>query len=235
MKKTLLSALLSLLCVLFLITACDSPAGVIPKETTTAETPAGSDISPDETTAENEIPPSETTDADSSTIITTTEPYETVDPDLLYEIRSGSFADEAWLKRTLPNIMDISVEYRISEKEFEPFFYKSSDDYKTLSEWIELLGKPHGFTNRSGNLDFVWITQEGTFIPGAIDFMTTSVPEGITLEERLLHFSKIYIYLPRPAPESRDPSVTTAKPETTREKAPETTAEPYVETTTLAP
>ena len=215
MKKLLISILLSLLSLLFIFVSCTSQGGGLPQGTTAGEVPAGSEIAPDETTAENEIPPSETTDADSSTIITTTEPYETVDPDLLYEIRNSPFADEAWLKRALPNIMDISVEYRISEKEFEPFFYKSSDDYKTLSEWIELLGKPHGFTNRSGNLDFVWITQEGTFIPGAIDFMTTSVPEGITLEERLLHFSKIYIYLPRPAPESRDPSVTTATPETT--------------------
>ena len=207
MKKTLFTILTLFLCVLFLITACDSPQGGVTQETTTAETPAGSDISPDETTAENEVPPSETTDSDSSTIITTTEPYETVDPDLLYEIRSGAFADEAWLKRALPNIIDISVEYRISEKEFEPVYCDSSEDRKTLEELIKIVGKPHGFTNRTGYPWLVWITQEGTFVRAGIDQMTSNVPKDISLEERIFRYSLIYV--------QRLPA------------APETTAEPY--------
>ena len=139
MKKLLISILLSLLSLLFIFVSCTSQGGGLPQGTTAGEVPAGSDISPDETTSENEVPPSETTDSDSSTIITTTEPYETVDPDLLYEIRSGAFADEAWLKRALPNIMDISVEYRISEKAFEPVYCDSSEDRKTLEELIKIV------------------------------------------------------------------------------------------------
>ena len=166
---------------------------------------------------------------------TTAEPYETVDPDLLYEIRNSPFADEAWLKQEFPNIIDAEITYRAPEQKFESLFSASNDDYKTLDELIKIVGKPHGYTNRTGVVLFVWITAEGNPIPGYVYTMTSDLPEDVSFEERHLHYSKIYIQKPQSAPESRDPSVTTATPETTREKAPETTAGPYVETTTLAP
>ena len=209
MKKLLISTLLSLLSLLFIFVSCTSQGGGLPQGTTAGEVPAGSEIAPDETTSENEVPPSETTDADSSTMITTTEPYETVDPDLLYEIRNSPFADEAWLKRALPNIMDISVEYRIPEKEFEPVYCDSSEDRKTLEELIKIVGKPHGFTNRTGILWLVWITQEGTFVRAGIDQMTSNVPEGISLEERIFRYSLIYVQRLQAAPESTSEEVTT--------------------------
>ena len=203
-QPQIFTILIILLAVLFLITACDSPAGGLPQGTT----------EPNETTAEHEVPPSETTDADSSTIITTTEPYETVDPDLLYEIRNSPFADEAWLKQEFPNIIDAEITYRAPEQKFESLFSTSVDDYKTLDELIKIVGKPHGYTNRTGVVLFVWITAEGNPIPGYVYTMTSDLPEDVSFEERHLHYSKIYIQKPQSAPESRDPSVTTT-PETT--------------------
>ena len=207
-QSKIFTILIILLAVLFLITACDSPAGGLPQGTT----------EPTETTAGNDITQTENSNAEPTNATTTTaEPYETVDPDLLYEIRNSPFADEAWLKRALPNIMDISVEYRISEKEFEPVYCDSSEDRKTLEELIKIVGKPHGFTNRTGYPWLVWITQEGTFVRAGIDQMTSNAPEGISLEERIFRYSLIYVQRLQAAPESRDPSVTITTPETTTE------------------
>ena len=206
MKKTLFTILTLILSALFLITACDSPQGIAQEETT----------DPTETTAGNDITQAENADTEPINATTTTaEPYETVDPDLLYEIRNSPFADEAWLKQEFPNIIDAEITYRAPEQKFESLFSSSNDDYKTLDELIKIVGKPHGYTNRTGVVLFVWITAEGNPIPGYVYTMTSDLPEDVSFEERHLHYSKIYIQKPQ--------------------SAPETTADPYVETTTLAP
>ena len=234
MKKLLISILLSLLSLLFIFVSCTSQGGGLPQGTTTAETPAGSEIAPDETTAENEVPPSETTDSDSSTIITTTEPYETVDPDLIESIRTGEWANAEWLEQFYPNIVDIPVKHCPSDKDFEALYATSNDDYKTLDELIKIIGKPHSFHIKSSIPAFVWLTLEGN-LRVALGMGGLGAPSDISMEERLLYFTKFYVIQPKSDSDTRDPNTTITTPETTREKAPETTAEPYVETTTLAP
>ena len=179
-------------------------------------------------------PPSETTDADSSTIITTTEPYETVDPDLIESIRTGEWADAKRLERDYPNIFDIPVKHRPSNKDFEALYATSNDDYKTLDELIKIIGKPHSFHIKSSIPAFVWLTLEGN-LRIALGMGGLGAPSDISKEERLLYFTKFYVIQPKSDSDTRDPNTTITTPETTREKAPETTAEPYVETTTLAP
>ena len=233
MKKLLISILLSLLCLLFIFVSCTSQGGGLPQGTTAGEVPAGSEIAPDETTG-SDIVPDETTGTDSIQSETEDEAWETVDPDLIESIRTGEWADAKRLERDYPNIFDIPVKHRPSDKDFEALYATSNDDYKTLDELIKIIGKPHSFHIKSSTTSFVWLTLEGN-LRIALGMGGLGAPSDISKEERLLYFTKFYVIQPKSDSDTRDPNTTTTTPETTREKAPETTAEPYVETTTLAP
>ena len=216
-NKTLI-IFLFLLILLLLVTSCTPPKDKFLLETTSGKQNSESDIAPDETTETDTIP-SETEE----------ETWETVDPELIEKIRIPPNADENWLKREFPNIIDMNVQHRPSNQDFEPLYFTSVENYKTLNELIEILGKPHGCINKTANLYFVWITQEGHY-QHAIALAPLDFPEDISHEEKYLHYFRMYIYPPISAPDTHTPALTTATPQTTREPIPGTTEE-YVETT----
>ena len=197
MKKLLITILLSVLCLLFIFVSCTSQGGGLPQGTTAGEVPAGSGLPQGTTSAEtpagSEITPDETTGTDSIQSETEEETWETVAPELIEKIRIPPNADEHWLKREFPNIIDIDVRHRPSDQDFESLYFTSVENYKTLNELIEILGKPHGCINRTAHLYFVWITQEGHY-KHAIALTPIDSPEGISNEEYYLNHFKMYIY-----------------------------------------
>ena len=202
-----------ILLMLFLVTACTPP-----------ESEYLEAINQSTTTAQNETSSSESTDIQ----ITDTEfaDGETVDPDLIESIRTGEWADAKRLERYYPNIFDIPVKHRPSDKDFEALYATSNDDYKTLDELIKIIGKPHSFHIKSSTTAFVWLTLEGN-LRFALGIGELEAPSDISMEERRLYFTKFYVLQPKSDSDTRNPNTTITTPETT--------AEPYVETTTLAP
>ena len=146
MKKTLFTILTLLLSALFLITACDSPAGVLPQETTAAETPAGSDIVPDETTADIE----NTKEELESTIEeeTTNEETEPIPSSVKESIKFRWYHDNA-------AFFDYHMLHRAKSEDF-----KKVQKGMTFSEVIEIIGRPHGMWG-SGFYKPYWYSLEG--------------------------------------------------------------------------
>jgi hypothetical protein len=210
MKKLLISILLSLLSLLFIFVSCTSQGGGLPQGTTAGEVPAGSDISPDETTADIE---SEST---SEEVMTVPEHFETFAPELREELLQWLSADPgmvAYCER-YPEIFDADLSYCVSSDVFESLIANLGDHYITFDELSKIIGKTHLRNDLKVSVVlYIWITSERStyvFMPnGSLDH-----PEGLSRVEILLHYSKWHYFSG-----SKDHVTTTIFPS-------ETTAEP---------
>ena len=188
MKKALFMIPILFLCALFLITACDSPAGILPQETTDTETetPVGSDPAPDETTAEIED------ESTAEEVTTVPEYFETFAPELREELLQWLKEDpgvRAYCER-YPEIFDLDLSYCVSSDVFESLLADRRDDYITFDELTKIVGKPHLRSNlKLQTVLYIWITSERTtyaFLRGP----ELEHPEDLSMVEITLHYSR---------------------------------------------
>ena len=144
MKKLLISILLSLLSLLFIFVSCTSQGGVLPQGTTAGEVPAGSDISPDETTADIESTSEEKTTKEE----TTAEETEPIPSSVKESIEFRWYYSNA-------DFFDYLMLYRAKDEDFDKL-----QEGMTYSEVIEIVGRPHGMWG-SGNYRPYWLSLEG--------------------------------------------------------------------------
>ena len=189
MKKTLFTILTLLLSALFLITACDSPAGVLPQETTTAETPAGSDISPDETTADIENT-SEELESTSEEVTTVPEYFEAF-PEEQKQKLLQQLEDDPKMKafrEKYPVIFDVDFLYCVSSDIFNSIIAELNGSYITLDEMIKIVGKPHLRCNLYiSQTIYYWITSDNKLIAAWLK-KTSGAPEDAVFQEKAVYY-----------------------------------------------
>ena len=229
MKKTLFTILTLLLSALFLITACDSPAGVLPQETTTAETPAGSDISPDETTADIENT-SEELESTSEEVTTVPEYFEAF-PEEQKQKLLQQLEDDPKMKafrEKYPVIFDVDFLYCVSSDIFNSIIAELNGSYITLDEMIKIVGKPHLRCNLYiSQTIYYWITSDNKLIAAWLK-KTSGAPEEAVFQEKAVYYYGYELINLSVSPEDypNNPNATGAS---------DTTAELDAETTTAAP
>ena len=216
MKKTLISILLSLLCVLFLITACESPAGVLPQETTVGGTPAGSDISPDETTADIENTKEEL-ESTSEEVTTLPEYFETFAPEqrekLLQHLQK--YPQIAEFCNEYPKVFDINFSCCVSSDVFYSLLEELNGAPILFYDLIQIVGRPHNiFSATTATIVFQWLTSDEKLFNAYIS-KTLDHPENTPTEERFLYYSKVVLPDPYASISTRDPNTTITTPETT--------------------
>ena len=222
MKKTLFTILTLLLSVLFLITACDSPAGVLPQETTVGGTPAGSDIVPDETTADIENT-SEELESTSEEVTTLPEYFETFPEEQKEQLLQimQKHPDVVAFSNQYPSVFDADFSNCVSSDVFYALLEELNGASIKFEDLIEIVGKPHYRTVLStGNVSlisttsvFTWVSSDGKLFSATIQ-NRLEYPEEASLEEILLYYCEIVLHGSEASTNTQSLN-TTAPPETT--------------------
>ena len=228
MKKTI-PIIIILLCVLFLITACESSMGALPQETTAAETPAGSDISPDETTADIENT-SEELESTSEEVTTVPEYFEAF-PEEQKQKLLQQLEDDPKMKafrEEYPVIFDVDFLYCVSSDIFNSIIAELNGSYITLDEMIKIVGKPHlRCSLYISQTIYYWITSDNKLIAAWLK-KTSGAPEDALFQEKAVYYYGYELINLSVSLEDypNNPNATEAS---------DTTAELDAETTTAAP
>ena len=189
MKKLLISILLSLLSLLFIFVSCTSQGGGLPQGTTAGEVPAGSDISPDETTADIENT-SEELESISEEVTTVPEYFEAF-PEEQKQKLLQQLEDDPNMKafrEKYPVIFDVDFLYCVSSDIFNSIIAELNGSYITLDEMIKIVGKPHLRCSLDvSHTIYYWITSDNKLIAAWLK-KTSGAPEDAVFQEKAVYY-----------------------------------------------